>query len=118
MSWTRTIEVLPARPGHGETHSRLGTIVNLCRRDGYIVSVELLTRRSVDSDFATDVCVRQAGTNPTTGKRYLEELAFEVFFTQGRRYARERARYHRLGSAIRDHRRLAGGGLRPYFSMR
>ncbi len=41
-----------------------------------------LTRSDVDSDFATDVCVRRAGKDPQTGQRYLEELSFEVANTQ------------------------------------
>jgi hypothetical protein len=45
---------------------------------GYIASIALLTRFSLDSDFATDVCVRKEGTDPESGHRYLEELAFEI----------------------------------------
>jgi hypothetical protein len=85
------VEALPARPGHGDTHSRLDAVVSLCVAPGYVVSTDLLTRRSANSDFATDTCVRKAGRDPATGHRYLEELSFEIFFTQTLADARERA---------------------------
>jgi hypothetical protein len=86
------VEAQPARPGHGDTHARLDAVVSLSVAPGYVASSDLLTRRSADSDFATDTCVRKIGRNPETGYRWLEELSFEVFFTQSGREARERAR--------------------------
>lgn len=59
--------------------------------DGYVSSSKLLTRRSHDNDFATATCVRRAGINPDTGHRYLEDLAFAIFFEQPREYACARA---------------------------
>ena len=88
------VEVSPARPGHGDTHCRLDAAVRLCTREGYVASTDLLTRRDHDSDFATDTCVRKAGTvqGQDGETRHLEELSFEVFHTQSRSLARERAR--------------------------
>ena len=86
------IHVAPANPGHGDTHNRLDIAVGLCTKPGHVASSDLLTRRSEESDFATDACVRKAGINPATGHRYLEELSFEVFNTQSRAKARDRAR--------------------------
>jgi hypothetical protein len=94
------IEAMPARPGHGDTHSRLDAVVSLCVAPGYVVSTDLLTRRSADTDFATDTCVRRAGRDPATGGRYMEELSFEIFFTQSLGETRERAR-DVLGSGVR-----------------
>ena len=37
-------------------------------RQGYVASTELLTRTEVESDFATDVCVRREGVDPGTGR--------------------------------------------------
>jgi hypothetical protein len=88
----RLVEALPARPGHGDTHARLITVVSLSVAPGYVASADLLTRRSADSDFATDTCVRKIGRDPETGYRWLEELSFEVFFTQSMGETRERAR--------------------------
>jgi hypothetical protein len=42
------VEVLPARPGHGDLHSRLDKIVELHAVDGHVASSDLLTRRSLD----------------------------------------------------------------------
>jgi hypothetical protein len=86
------VEVSPARPGHGDLHSRLSKVVDLHVVDGYVSSSDLLTRRSEDSDFATDASVRRAGIDPATGHRYLEEVSFEIFFRQSTDHARDRAR--------------------------
>jgi hypothetical protein len=86
------VHVSPARPGHGDLHSRLDRVVGQHVATDYMTSIDLLTRRSDDDDFATDVSVRRAGRNPATGHRYLEELSFEIFFQESREYARARAR--------------------------
>jgi hypothetical protein len=99
------VDALPARPGHGDTHSRLDAVVWLCVAPGWVVSTDLLTRRSASSDFATDTCVRRAGRDPATGHRCLEELSFEIFFTQALPEARERARD------------VSGSGVRRMFGL-
>jgi hypothetical protein len=86
------VYVSPARPGHGDMHSQLDTVIRHHVASGYKASADLLTRRSEDSDFATDVSVRRTGRNPATGHRYLEEISFEIFFQESREYARTRAR--------------------------
>jgi hypothetical protein len=68
----------PAEPPRADCHARLDYVTATHVRTGYIVSSHLLTRFGLESDFATDVCVRKAGTDPETGNRYLEELAFEI----------------------------------------
>jgi hypothetical protein len=60
--------------------------------------VDLLTRLDQKSDFASDVCMRREGVDPQTGRRYLEELAFEVVSEQKERDVAEKApRMHRRG---------------------
>jgi hypothetical protein len=86
------VYVSPARPGHGDMHSQLDVVIRYHAATGYKASLDLLTRRSEDSDFATDVSVRRTGRNPATGHRYLEEISFEIFFQESREYARTRAR--------------------------
>ncbi len=86
------VYVSPARPGHGDTHNQLDRVIGHHAAPGYTASTDLLTRRSKDSDFATDTSVRRAGINPATGHRYLEELSFEIFFQESREYACTRAR--------------------------
>lgn len=86
------VYVSPARPGHGDMHNQLDAVIRYHAAPGYKASADLLTRRSNDSDFATDVSVRRRGRNPAPGHRYLEELSFEIFFQESREYARARAR--------------------------
>ena len=94
------VYVSPARPGHGDIHARLDKVIDHHVASGYKASADLLTRRSQDSDFATDTSVRRKGRNPATGHRYLEELSFEIFFQESREYARTRARQV-LASGVR-----------------
>ena len=86
------VYVPPARPGHGDIHSRLNAVIGHHTAPGYTASSDLLTRRSHDNDFATDTSLRRSGRNPATGYRYLEELSFEIFFQETREYACARAR--------------------------
>ncbi len=78
------MECLASDAEHADPQLRLGIVVGVCLRKGYVASTELLTRIEEETDFATDVCVRQEGVDPETGGRYLEELSFEVANTQTR----------------------------------
>jgi len=75
-------EVMAGESEHADPQCQLAYVVRACVAEGYIASTELLTRSDIGSDFATDVCVRQAGEDPQTGQRYLEEVSFEVANTQ------------------------------------
>jgi hypothetical protein len=94
------VYVSPARPGHGDAHTRLDKVIDHHVVPGYKVSTDLITRRNRDNDFATDTSVRRTGINPATGRRYLEEISFEIFFQQSREYTRTRARTV-VGSGVR-----------------
>jgi hypothetical protein len=85
------IRAQPAHPPHAEQHIRLDYVVEAHVADGYIGASDMLTRAGPRSDFATDTAVRKAGIDPTTGTRYLEELAFEVVSTQSLREMTMRA---------------------------
>jgi hypothetical protein len=87
----RRVVAMPADAPHGDKQLDLGTLLRVHVAPGYIASAELLTRHAVDSDFASDVCVRRDGIDPATGKRYLEEIAFEVVSTQNQRKLTEKA---------------------------
>ena len=75
-------EVMAGESEHADPQCQLAYVVRACVAEGYVASTELLTRSDIGSDFATDVCVRQAGEDPRTGQRYLEEVSFEVANTQ------------------------------------
>ena len=76
------VHAMPSLPPHGDQHFRLDYIIGAHLRPGYTGSTDMLTRSSIESDFATDTCVRKAGIDPATNERYLEEVAFEVVYQQ------------------------------------
>ncbi|MBK9261448.1 MAG: hypothetical protein IPM54_16785 [Polyangiaceae bacterium] len=65
-------------PPHADAQALTGFLLAAHVLRAYVVATELLTRSSVESDFATDVCIRKRGIDPETGSRYLEELSFEI----------------------------------------
>jgi hypothetical protein len=88
----------PAEEPHASQHLVLDYVVQAHLAAGYAGATDLLTRHDVDSDFASDTCVRKAGIDPATGARYLEEIAFEVVSEQSERNVTEKAvRMHRRG---------------------
>jgi hypothetical protein len=88
----RRVHALPAKAEHADPHSLLDRVIGSHADKGFVTSADLLTHAGPASDFATDVCVRRDGTDPRTGDRYLEELAFEVVHTQSRRSMTTRAK--------------------------
>jgi hypothetical protein len=86
----RRVVAEPADAPHGDQHFRLDYVVGAHVASGYEGSTDLLTRTGKKSDFATDACIRKTGTDPATGTRYLEEIAFEVVSTQSERYAADK----------------------------
>ena len=94
----RRVVALPAEQPHADKHVDLAYVLRAHVAPGYRASVELITRHAVDSDFATDVCVYKEGTDPETGRRYLEEIAFAVVSTQNEKNVTEKAGVmHRRG---------------------
>ncbi|HEX2550975.1 MAG TPA: hypothetical protein VHK64_05220 [Nocardioidaceae bacterium] len=88
----------PAEAPHGDKQVDLDTLLRIHVAPGYVVSADLITRFGVESDFASDTCVRREGIDPATGRRYLEEIAFEVVSTQSEAKAVEKAEVmHRRG---------------------
>ena len=75
----------PAHLPHAKRQFGLGYVIGAHLAEGYLGATELLTRAGPGSDFATDVAVCKEGIDPATGTRYLEELAFEVVYTQSMR---------------------------------
>ncbi len=87
----RSIIAAPSRPPHGDRHFGLDYVLGAHVKPGWVGSSDLLTRVAVGSDFASDTCVRKTGIDPTTGERYLEELAFEGVNEQSLRDVTEQA---------------------------
>jgi len=94
----RRVVASPADQPHANRQTDVGYLLRAHVARGYEVDTELLTRHDEESDFATDVCICKEGVDPATGRRFLEEIAFEVVSTQRRRNVTEKAvRMHRRG---------------------
>jgi hypothetical protein len=94
----RRVVAFPAEAPHADQHDRLQYVLHAHAAPGYVAAVDLLTRFDQKSDFASDACVRREGVDPQTGKRHLEELAFEVVSEQKEQVVSEKApRMHRRG---------------------
>jgi hypothetical protein len=94
----RRIVAHPAKEPHADQHSDLDYVLHAHAASGYRSSSDLLTRHDFDSDFASDACVRKEGLDPETGRRYLEEIAFEVVSEQNEQVVSEKApRMYRRG---------------------
>ncbi|HEV7785889.1 MAG TPA: hypothetical protein VGQ28_11170 [Thermoanaerobaculia bacterium] len=94
----RRVAAFPAEEPHASQHLILDYVVQAHLASGYAGATDLLTRHDVDSDFASDTCVRKIGIDPATGARHLEEIAFEVVSEQSERNVTEKAlRMHRRG---------------------
>lgn len=94
----RRVIAFPAEEPHASQHLVLDYVVQAHLARGYVGATDLLTRHDVDSDFASDTCVRKIGVDPATGGRHLEEIAFEVVSEQSERNVTEKAvRMHRRG---------------------
>ena len=87
----RRVVAMPAHPPHATKHTDLGYVLRAHVAPGYTVATDLLTRFGETSDFASDACIYKDGLDPSTGTRYLEDLAFEVVSEQDRRDVTEKA---------------------------
>ena len=85
------VRAAPSYAPHADRQVDIAYVLRASVASGYVASVELLTRTAHDYDFATDACVRKAGTD-SQGHRYLEELSFEVKHTQSNTSLKDRAR--------------------------
>ncbi len=94
----RRVVAQAAEKPHAVKQASLDTLLGNHVASGYSVATDLITRFAVDSDFASDSCVFKDGIDLVTGRRYLEEIAFEVVSTQSERKAMEKAEVmHRRG---------------------
>ena len=87
----RRIVASPAHAPHATQHTRLDYVFEAHKAPGYEAATDLLTRHDQESDFASDTCLFKEGTDPETGARFLEEIAFEVVSEQNEAIAREKA---------------------------
>jgi len=80
----RRVLAMPADFPHATRHGDLDYVLRGKVAPGYRVASDLKTRFEKESDFASDSAIVKDGIDPTTRRRYLEEIAFEVVSTQSR----------------------------------
>ena len=101
----RIVHVSPANRPHAALHAGLDYVLRAHVAPGYESTADMLTRTSERWNFAADAAVCKEGTDPATGRRYLEELAFEIKHEQSMTDLTARAR------------QLAGRGVRRVFAI-
>ena len=101
----RLVHVSPADAPHGTRHSKISALLEAHAGLEFTVASDMLTRTSEHSDVAPDVSVFPSAPDPETGKRQLEQLAFEVVSTQS------------LGDAAGKAALLAARGVRRVFAI-
>jgi len=78
------LEALPADLPHALQNGDLDYLLRAHLAHGYRVATDLLTRHDRKNDFASDSAVVREGTDPDTGSRFREELAFEIVSEQNK----------------------------------
>jgi len=101
----RLVYVPPADEPHGHLHIVVGAVFQAHRADDMRVAADMLSRLTKIDDIAPDVSVYPTGRDPKTGRRQVDQLAFEIVSTQtlahvGRRAAKMVARGVRRVFAI------------------
>jgi hypothetical protein len=76
------LQAFPAEFEHAVQNADLDYVLRAHLAPGYRVATDLVTRHDVKNDFASDSAVVRDGTDPATGSRHREELAFEVVSKQ------------------------------------
>ncbi|HEX8110891.1 MAG TPA: Uma2 family endonuclease [Kofleriaceae bacterium] len=99
------VHVPPADAPHAERQFQLCPLIEAHTGAEFQAACELLTRISRRDDLAPDVSVYPAARDPVTGRRPLEQLAFEVVSTQS------------LGDAGRKAAKLVARGVRRVFAI-
>jgi Uma2 family endonuclease len=101
----KLVHVPPSDPPHAERQFQLCALIEAHTGVDFEAGCELLTRTSRVDDIAPDVSIYPAARDPRTGRRQLEQLAFEVVSTQS------------IGNAGRKAAKLTGRGVRRVFAI-
>jgi flagellar biosynthesis/type III secretory pathway protein FliH len=100
------VRTMGANPPHSTRHFEAAHVFAGAIADGYEGAVDMLTRSDADTDAAPDISVFPSGSDPITGGRKLEEIAFEVLDSE------------RLAHASAKVAKLAARGVRRLFAIR
>jgi Uma2 family endonuclease len=97
--------VPPALPPHAERHQTISVLIGTHVHRNFKVAIDMLTRTSKIDDIAPDVSVFARAPDPQTGRRQLEQLAFEVVSIES------------MGHATKKAAKLADRGVRRVFAI-
>lgn len=86
----KLVYVPPAEEPHAVSHGALGALLWAHRAPDRSVAIDMLTRVSETSERAPDAAIYPSEREPT-GRRKLEELAFEIMSTETRTEAARKA---------------------------
>ena len=86
------VKTMGANPPHAIQHAAVAHVFAGCLAEGYLAAVDMLTRVDKTNDRAADVSIFPAAPEEKTGRRQLEEIAFEVCDSQRNNDAAEKAR--------------------------
>ncbi len=100
------VKTMGANPPHAIQHATVTQVFAGCLAEGYSAAVDMLTRVDARNDRAADVSVFPTAPDPATGRRQLEEIAFEVCDSQ------------RPGDVTAKAGRFVARGVRRVFHVR
>ena len=92
-------------PPPAERHHTISVLIGAHVHGDFKVAIDMLTRTSKTDDIAPDVSVFPREPDPVTGRRRLEQLAFEIVSTESMSHATTKAA------------KLAGRGARRVFAI-
>jgi Uma2 family endonuclease len=101
----KLVRVPPSDPPHAFCHADLSRLLGAHVAGEYRVAIDMLTRTSKIDDIAPDASIVHKQPDPATGRRRLEELAFEIASTQS------------LGDAGKKAAKLVNRGVRRVFAI-
>jgi len=99
------VQVSPSDDPHGIRHAQILLLIGTHVGPEFQVACDMLTRTSKLDDIAPDASVFPVARHPKTGRRLLEQLAFEVVSTGS------------LGYAGRKAAKLVARGVRRVFAI-
>ncbi len=80
----KVVQTMGSELPHAAQNGEIDYVLRGLLRSEYCVASDLKTRFEEESDFASDSAAVKKGTDPKTGRRHLERLAFEVVWKQTR----------------------------------
>jgi Uma2 family endonuclease len=101
----KLVRVPPADEPHAARHSIIQALLEAHAADEFMVACDMLMRLSQTSDRAPDASVYPRARDPVTGRRQIDQLAFEIVNTES------------LADAAKKARDMVNRGVRRVFAI-